>query len=221
MLHQEALDILYRYNYEIKRICKRFYLKSNFEHLSLYLIQPDGGMVFFSDMPSHTHELCKHQYHQLEGILSEKYYKQFEFYWWRDVIHRPDDIKIESIRSDVVQLQHGFVLVRKWNDFHLLYSFAKTKYDIHFELNVSNRLNTFLKIGDHVYEELRPFYANYIEPYQPPKIETFYPFKGGRPPAYYTKEYFITHSGLLVPEETENNIIHFDFSARQRQGTDS
>ena len=70
------------------------------------------------------------------------------------------------------------MLVRKWNDFHLLYSFATKSMEHTLQTSVINEINTLLKIGDYVYSSLRQTYAEYCGEYTPPKIECFHAFEG-------------------------------------------
>ena len=106
-------------------------------------------------------------------------------------------------------LKHGFMLVRKWNDFHFMYSFATKSPNTFFEDVVLKNLNEFLKLGDQAYMRLRNLYANYCGRFEPPIIEQFYPYIGGMPPARYTRD-FPAHN-MLINHPPSNKVIVVDF----------
>lgn len=213
MLHQDVLEISYRHYYEIRRVFKEIYGLDGIEHFSLDLVRPDNEMVFLSSTPSHAYEICKRGYGQYDGIISPEYYQNFEFYWWKNAAHKAYSNKIEAIREGVLGLKHGFMLVRNWNGFYLIYSFATKKSDMHFQTTVINKINTFLKVGDWAYEELRGLYSNYTGQYEPPKIERFYSFEGGRPPPRYTTDFYQNNSHTHTKQ---NKIIYLDFKVQKR-----
>lgn len=188
-LHQDVLTISFKHRYQIRSIFKEILGLCGIQHFSLDLVTPSSEMLFFSGTPSHGYEICKRGYGQYDGIISPEYYENFEFYWWKNASHRAFADRIAAIREGVLELKHGFMLVRKWNDFHLIYSFATKSRDPHFQSMVVNNINKLLKMGDFAYMEMREAYAEYCGNYNPPIIEKFYGFEGGIPPARYTKDY--------------------------------
>jgi hypothetical protein len=94
------------------------------------------------------------------------------------------------------------MLVRHWNNFYIIYSFATHRKNSDFQSMVVNNLNQFLEIGDYVYSNLRDEYTKYCFNFEPPIIEKFYPFVGGTPMPRYTKNY---------KEPDRNNVIFVDF----------
>lgn len=211
MLHQEALITSYRHKFEINKVFKEVLGVHGIGHFSLDLVDPNDTMVFFSGTPAHAYEICRRGYGKYDGIISPEYYKNFEFYWWKNASHFLYAEDINQIRSQILKLKGGFMLVRRWNDFYLIYSFAAKSNEIEFQTNVVNNINAFLQIGDWAYEEIRETYAEYTGEINPPVIERFYPFEGGKPPSRYTKSF--------CPLDTTNNesfgeIIYCDFSKK-------
>ncbi len=224
MLHKDILTISFRHRYQISKTFNELLGINGIDHFSLDLVRPDSEMVFFSGTPSHGYEICKQGYGSYDGIISPEYYENFEFYWWKDAYHKAYADKIAAIREGVLGLKHGFMLVRKWNDFYLIYSFATKSDDPHFQSVVINNINQFLRMGDYAYTEMREIYTDYCNRYEPPVIEKFYSFEGGEPPARYTKSYKLNRNGILMPENPDNlmlqtnlsNIIQLDFKYKTK-----
>ncbi len=171
-------------------------------------------MLFFSGTPQHAFEICNRGLGQYDGIISPKYYENFEFYWWTDATHKAYAEEIRKIREDMLDLKHGFMLVRKWNNFYLIYSFATKKTDPTFQSVVVNKINSFLKMGDHVYSLMRETYSIYTGNYSPPVIESFYSFEGGKPPARFTKNFSKNETNTST--DKHNSLILVDFYGKKR-----
>lgn len=209
MLHHDVLNISFSHRHKIKSIFGDILGLDGVEHFSLDLVNPTGEMLFLSGTPQHAFEICKRGLDKYDGIISPQYYENFEFYWWNDAAHKAYSAQINAIREHSLGLRHGFMLVRKWNDFYLVYSFATKKSDPHFQSQVINSINSFLKMGDHAYSLMRETYGDYTGEYEPPIIEKFYGFEGGKPPARYTKDY---QHKLELPA----NCILLDFKGKKR-----
>ena len=91
----------------------------------------------------------------------------------------------------------------------ILFIHCRKKSDPHFQSEVINSINFFLKMGDHAYSLMRETYGNYTSEHIPPLIEKFYAFEGGKPPARYTKNY--KNIALI-----SDNCIHLDFKEKRR-----
>lgn len=202
MIHKEALEISFKHQYKIKKIFSEILGTHDIEHFSLDLVNPDSEMVFFSGTPSHAFEICNRGLGEYDGIISPEHYENYEFYWWKEAHHKAFANKIQAIRSGILGLKYGFMLVRKWNNFHLIYSFATKSRNLEFQTKVINSINDLLRVGDWAYEEIRPLYANYSGIYEPPKIDVFYQFEGGKPPSRRTKKF-------LVTKKNKTNILYF------------
>ena len=221
--HTKLYDALYKHHYKIRSVAKEILGINSIDHFSLDLVDPNDNMLFFSSTPSHGFEICKRGYGQYDGIISPYNYENHEFYWWKEAAHKKYADKIAKIREDVLQLKHGFMLVRHWDNFYLIYSFAtrsKTK-SFDFQTKVVNEINYFFKMGDFVYQELKNIYASYCQPFEPPNIEVFYPFSGGKPPAHFSKHYKKTNARLLIPHTSKdketNNVIYLNFSQKKHR----
>ena len=207
LLHKDILTISYKHRFEILPVFKNILGLNGIEHFSLDLVSPDAEMLFLSGTPSHGYEICKRGYGPYDGIISPINYENFEFYWWKNATHRAYAKPINDIRENILGLKYGAMLVRKWNDFYLIYSFATKKSDPHFQSEVINKINEFLKMGDFAYNELREVYSEYCGHYEPPKIEKFYQFEGGIPPARYTNDF----SRKFQEPLKQHNVIQVDF----------
>ena len=211
MFHKDLLNISFQHQYKIKKAFGQILGIKGIGHFSLDLVRPDSEMIFFSGTPAHAYEICKHGYGEYDGIISPDYYQNYEFYWWKEAHHKAFADKITEIRENVLGLKHGFMLVRKWNNFHLIYSFATTSCDPHFQSMVINNLNTFLKMGDFAFMEMFDVYCEYTGQYEPPEIENFYAFEGGKPPSRYTKNYKHTDESALILPHDKSNIVYVNF----------
>jgi hypothetical protein len=213
MLHKDILYISFTHLHQIKSIFSDILGIDGVEHFSLDLVNPEGEMIFFSGTPQHAYEICSRGLGQYDGIISPEYYTNFEFYWWHDAAHKAYANKIQDIREGRLGLRHGFMLVRKWNNFHLIYSFATKKSCPHFQSRVINNINAFLKMGDYAYSLMRETYALYSGPQEPPCIEKFYPFEGGKPPARFTtsyKEIIFPNQKIVTSPQHGDNLIYLN-----------
>lgn len=200
MLHKDVSGISYKHYYNVHNVIKKTMGYDLIQHFSLNLVRPDGEMLFLSGTPSHAHEICSRGLGEFDGIISENNYTNYEFYWWKDAAHKAYADDIEYIRNKVLYLHDGFMLVRKFDDFYLIYSYAFRK-----EINdanslVVNNINNFLKMGDDAYMLLREQYEQYCDKYTPPVIKQFYPFLGGKP---------INRKTVKTTSSEHSNIILF------------
>src|ERR1700733_9945921 len=146
LLHKDILYISFKHRRIIKKVFDDILGIDGIEHFSLDLVNPNGEMLFFSGTPQHAFEICKRGLGKYDGIISPTYYQNFEFYWWNDAAHVAYSDRIKKIREGYLGLKYGFMLVRKWNNFHLIYSFATKQSNPHFQSLVINKINSFLKM---------------------------------------------------------------------------
>lgn len=214
MLHNDVLNISFTHLHQIKTIFNDILGIDGIEHFSLDLVNPMGEMLFFSGTPQHAFEICRRGLGKYDGIISSTYYENFEFYWWSEAAHKAYSDKIKKIREGYLKLKHGFMLVRKWNDFHLIYSFATKQSSPHFQSQVINNINSYLRMGDYAYSRMRETYSIYSGEHEPPLIEKFYSFEGGKPPARYTENFTLINK--LEESSNSNDLITVDFQQKKR-----
>lgn len=202
MLHKEVLNISFLHRHKIKTVFSEILGIEGIEHFSLDLVNPSGEMLFLSGTPQHAFEICNKGLSQYDGIISPEYYQNNEFYWWNDAAHKAYAKRIRQIREYYLGLINGFMLVRKWNDFYLIYSFAAKKNTIDFQTKIINKLNLLLQMGDHCYSKVKDIYEIYCGEYDPPIIDKFYSFQGGKPKARFSEHY---NQNLISSEN--NNVI--------------
>ena len=206
MLHPDVLTISYRYSYEISKKFKEILGLLQIKHFSLDLVRPDGQMIFLSGTPSHGYEVCSQGYGAYDPTIAPENYKTREFYWWHEVKGTRYVNEIEYIRQIRHGFKYGFMLVRKWDDFYLVYSFAAGRVSKNFIQRVENSLNELLEAGDYVYNSMRDIYADYTGNYVPPLIDTFYPYVGGAPIPRYSNVSKRSQEIYVPPERT--NVVH-------------
>jgi len=212
VLHKDVLTVSYLHRFQIKKTFSDILGLDGIEHFSLDLVRPDGEMLFLSGTPQHCFEICNRGLGKFDGIISKEYYTNFEFYWWNDASHKAYSQQIKQIRENIIGLKHGFMLVRKWDNFHLIYSFATKRNDNDFQSQVINKLNSYLKMGDYIYKEMREIYYDYCGFYEPPQIESFFPFEGGIPPSRFTQNFLKKTKNFFSPDTSfPSNIIKFNF----------
>lgn len=186
MLHDKVLDISFSHYSQIQSVTQNIVGKYDIDHFSLDLVNGKNEMLFLSSTPAHAFEICSRGLSQYDGITSPEYYKKYEFYWWKTAKHQAFSDEINDIRREIFGFTHGFMLVRHWDDYYLIYSFATKSHDPDFETKITNSLNQLLALGDSAYYKLYDIYQLYTD-MNPPIIQKFYPFEGGIPPRIYTK----------------------------------
>jgi hypothetical protein len=209
MLHPDILTISYRHRHTIRQAFKDVVGFKNIVHFSLDLVRPDGQMVFFSSTPSHGYEVCSKGYGAYDATISPEYYRNKSFYWWDEVKHKRYSREIDYIKRVRHGFRHGFMMVRKWDDFYLIYSFASSSDSRRFVEQVEDERDHYLSLGDHIYSSMRESYSEYTGDFVPPKLDRFYPYRGGQPSAYQS-DYFKTAGGVLLPKakkkESSQNV---------------
>lgn len=198
MLHPEVLTISYKHRYELNKRFRDIIGFLDIGHFSLDLARPDGQMIFLSGTPSHGYEVCSKGFGAYDPTISSSQYKNHEFYWWHDVAYGRFEKEIQYIREVRHGFRYGFMLVRQWDDFYLIYSFATSSRSNKFIARVEASVNTLFEMGDSVYNSIRELYSDYTESYTPPLIDHFYPYVGGRPVARYS-HYRQERSGVFLP----------------------
>lgn len=201
MLHPEVLTISYKHRYEINRRFKEILGFLSIDHFSLDLVRPDGMMIFLSGTPSHGYEVCSKGYGAHDPTISADYYQNNEFYWWHDVKYGIYEKEIQYIREVKHGFRYGFMLVRQWDDFYLIYSFATVQRSRRFIEYVENAIDVLFEMGDHVYNSMRELYSEYTDDFVPPLIDKFYPYEGGKPKPRYSN-YHQLKSGIYLPPIT-------------------
>jgi hypothetical protein len=200
MLHPDILTISYRHRYEIKNSLKDVLGLLGIAHFSLDLIRPDGQLLYFSGTPSHGYELCSRGYGAFDATVSPHYYKNNEFYWWHDVTQGKFSQEINYYRQERFGFTYGFMMVRYWDDFYMIYSFATRVKSPQFVDDVNDNLDTLFEAGDYLYNSMRELYSEYTENFTPPIIDKFYPYQGGRPVARMSRYRKSSH-GILLPHD--------------------
>jgi len=186
MLHPEVLTISYKHRYEISKRFKEVLGLFQIKHFSLDLVRPDGQMIFLSGTPSHGYEVCSKGFGAYDPTISPENYKTKEFYWWHELQGVRYVNEIEYIRQIRHGFKYGFMMVRHWDDFYLIYSFAAGKVSKDFVSRIENSINELFEAGDYVYNSMRDIYAGYTGGYVPPLIDKFYPYVGGPPIPRYS-----------------------------------
>jgi len=198
VLHPDILTISYRHRAVIRRAFSDAIGFQNIIHFSLDLVRPDGQMIFFSSTPSHGYEVCSKGYGAFDSTISPEYYQNREFYWWSDVRHKRFSREIEYIKRVRHGFRSGFMMVRHWDDFHFVYSFAFNKAAPDFIEQAEDNRDQYFALGDHVYNLMRPVYFNYTDDYVPPKVNHFYPYQGGKP-HHHLSQSPVSERTLLLP----------------------
>lgn len=200
MLHPDILTISYRHRYEIKKSFKDILSYFNIDHFSLDLISPNGEMLFFSGTPSHGYELCARGYSAYDATVAPENYKNREFYWWDEVSQQKYSSEINYYRKVRYGFNRGFMMVRHWDGFYFIYSFAARDKSDQFMDRVTSEINELFEAGDQVYNAMRNVYYEYTGDLEPPVIDKFYPFKGGEPLQHHS-HYKENECGILIPED--------------------
>lgn len=179
-LHQDILTISFRERLAIKKVMKDIEGLFFIDHLSLDIVDPNDTMTFLSSTPSTGFNICSTSLWKQDGSISPTHYKNKSFYWWDDTYFTLHKEKIKRLKEYRHGFSQGFMLVRKINDFYILYSFATKTNNRDIKPSILMQANDYLKIGDYYYNNLRMTYQNYCE-YRVPKIQEFLPFCEGPP----------------------------------------
>ncbi len=177
------------------------------EHFQLTLISPDKKIICLTHETTLLDELIRLGHRKLMCLALPLFYQNKELFWWKDI--RTIDAKFandfDNLTSNILNLENGFFLVRNIDDFYFLYSFATNTAKSISMTQIINKVNIFLNIGDTVYCKLRSKYQQYVNAFQAPIIESFFPFQGGTPKKL--------HSKIHTPNEKKcnTNIIEIDF----------
>jgi hypothetical protein len=198
MLHRDVLTLSYKFRYEIMRALDGVLGYLGLTHFSLDLVRPDGEMLFFSGTPSHGYDVCVRGFGGYDSTIAPESYQNHSFYWWDQVQHTRFGREINFIKKVRHHFECGFMLVRYWDGFYLIYSFASDHSGPDYQNSILEARDQLLQAGDHVYTLLRDIYSEYAGAFVPPLIHTFYPFIDGKPCLRISP--FKKRNGLFLPE---------------------
>ena len=170
-LHKDLLLISIKYYKQIKKAYFEVLGLNAIDHLSINLVNPDGEMVFLSSTPYTGINVCSSELWLHDSSIHPNTYENKDFYWWDDCysVQMKSVLKLEKeIKNN---LNYGFILTKKIENFYLLYSFATKEKDIYIKKMFEEYKNTFIDMGDYCYSEIRSIYEQYSGNYNPPKIE--------------------------------------------------
>lgn len=141
----------------------------NIAHFSINIVDPRGEMTVLSYNPGIAHSMYRDKTYVYNGSISPTYYKNYDVYTWEeshDPRFREDMVNILQKKNGI---ELGIVFTKKIGDFVLLYSFATKKNGKNFKENAISNKATFLCMGDHCYNLIKPIYQAYSADFEIPK----------------------------------------------------
>lgn len=151
------------------------------DHVSVDVCSCDNQYAYFSTQPSLGFNLVAHDLWQYDGSISPTIFKHHSFYWWENAYHPMYKNKLKNIKEIEYKYTLGCILVRKINNYYIIYSFGTKNNIRESKKYFFNNLNKLLKIGDYCFNRIRPIYQMYYNKHDCPIIKKFFPYQRGKP----------------------------------------
>ncbi|MBI5448592.1 MAG: hypothetical protein HY939_07735 [Gammaproteobacteria bacterium] len=194
-IHPDALSASFQHRKELSDKFRDVLGLMYLDYISIEIINPDEEFIFLSAFPAVNFNLISNHFWPYDGAISPSFYKHQTFIQWEEAYHPVFYHELKKTKESEFGFCCGFSLVRKINQFYLLYSFATKNSDKEIKNFFHEKINDVLKIGDYCYKLIRPIYLNYSPVYRPPIITQFYPFVSGVPKESVN---FSSHLKLVV-----------------------
>jgi hypothetical protein len=169
VLHEDILDILFKYKIEVHK--KLIDLRGAFliDHIAIKIIDPDNKMVILSLTPSVEYNLLVQGLWKYDKSFCPNFTALNSLYLWEDAYSVEHAAEIKNIK----QLKHGFTfgfnLAKKIDSFHFIYSYATRSKNQGLQEYYIEHIQELLTLGDFGYRLIRDIYAKFCNPkYSPP-----------------------------------------------------
>lgn len=180
-LHPEVLSIPFLHRKELSTKFRDVLGLLYLDYISIEIINPNAEYLYFSALPAVNFNLIENHLWPYDGAMSPTFYQHYSFYTWASAYQTMFCNELKIMKEREHGFHYGFVLVRKINQFYLLYSFATKNKNSEINLFFDEQKNELLKMGDYCYKLIRPLYMNYAAEYMPPIITNFVSFAEGIP----------------------------------------
>lgn len=168
-IHQKSQTISIENYWQIKKVFKEIIGLNYIDHFSIGIVDPDHNRVNISYTPSILYNACAEGWLRFNGALSRTYYEIFDMFVWDHCYDKRFFNKIKFLMEQRYGLTIGISLVKKINNFHLVYCFG-TKQDKHLLFDsIAENKKHFLAMGDHCYHLIKNIYIDYCHDYDLPQ----------------------------------------------------
>lgn len=170
-LHPEILTILYEHRRYIKSVF--FELNGLYDicHFAVTIINPSKEIIVFSATPNIEFNLIKRELWQEDLCFSPELESTNKLCWW--------DFNQEEFLSKKIKLENnrftqGFTILRRVNNFCLLYSFATKSLRTDLKSYYESNCFGLIDLGDYFFKSIRPLYLSYNPKQIPPEMSTLF-----------------------------------------------
>ena len=170
-LHKEILFISLIHYKEIRKIYSEVLRLNAIDHLSINLVNPDGEIVFLSSTPYTGINVCGGKLWLYDISIHPETYENKEFYWWEDCYCKEMKQELQLEKEIKNNLNIGFIISRKVQDFYIMYSFATREKDPDIKEIIKQYKRNFVDMGDYCYSGIKQIYQLYAGPYEVPCIK--------------------------------------------------
>lgn len=179
-LHPEVLLAPFNHRKELLSKFRDVLGLLNLDYVSIEIVNPDDVYMFFSSLSSINYNVISNHLWPYDGGMSPSFFKAYSSYRWEQTYHVAFSKELKRIKQGEFGFSDDLTLVRKVNNFYLLYSFA-SKSQSNIGAYGGHHHDELLKIGDYCYKQIRPIYLQYCDTYIPPHIHCFSPYAPGEP----------------------------------------
>lgn len=170
-MHPNILEILFKHKNEIFRKLSDLRGLYYIDHVSITLIDPDHEITIFSITPSVEFNLIVQGLWHFDRSFNPAHYAPGKLLFWDKAYLNGYQNDLKYIKETQHDFSLGFNLLRKVDNFNLIYSFATRKTGIDLKKYYQSMICDLYSFGDYGYRQLRDIYDQYSDKYPAPLVE--------------------------------------------------
>lgn len=171
-LHPNTLDILFKHKSEIFRKLGDIRGLHYIDHIAITIINPNNEIVVFSITPSVEFNLVLQGIWEFDLSFNPKYYTDSNIVFWDKFYGSGYVNRIKEIKEIQHNFTLGFNLIRKIEDFNIIYTFATRHNHANLKQYYMSIVGELFALGDYGYKLLRNLYIEYSEEHPPLLIDS-------------------------------------------------
>lgn len=160
-LHKNILEILFQNKNDITRKLSDIRGFHYIDHVSIYIIDPDSCITIFSITPSVEYNLIAQELWRYDKSFFPLEYKDHSYFWWDEAYSIQQSSHIKQLKESRHNFTIGLCLVRKINQFQIVYSYASRSPNNNLRTYYANIIPELFLIGDYGLNLIGDIYAKY------------------------------------------------------------
>lgn len=160
-LHPNILDILFVHKQAIARRLSDIKGIYFIEHVSINIISSLNEVIVFSGTPSVEYNIIVKELWRYDKSFNPQSLVNGSFVSWQEGYTKSHAQELIKIKETNHNFTYGFNLIRRIDDFTMVYSFATRKHLSNIDEYYLNVCDDLFSLGDYSYKLLKDIYSQY------------------------------------------------------------